>query len=79
VDFPSANIQVTFTPDQTESCVDIPFTDDNIPEGDEMFNVVIQNSTTVSSREPSTTKITIIDDDRGYKVSYIFSMLMSYA
>ena len=65
VDFSTANVQVTFMPGQTRRCVNIPFTNDNVPEGDEMFNVEIQNSTDVSSRPPSTTKITIIDDDRG--------------
>lgn len=65
MDFPTANVQVTFTPSQTRRCIDIPFNNDNVPEDDEMFNVVIQNSSTVSTREPSTTKITIIDEDRG--------------
>ena len=65
MDYPTSNVQVTFTPGQTRRCVDIPFTDDNVPEGDEMFNVVIQNSSNASSRPPSTTTITIIDNDRG--------------
>ena len=65
VDFSTSNVRVTFRPGQTRRCVNIPFSNDNIPEGDEMFNVVIRNTSNVSSRPPSTTKITIIDDDRG--------------
>lgn len=56
---------VTFTPTQTESCVNVSFVNDNVPEDDEMFNVVIQDTIRVTPRDPSTTKITIVDDDRG--------------
>ena len=77
MDFSIADVQVTFTPAQTRRCVNVPYNDDNVPEGDEMFNVVIQNSTDVSSRPPSTTKITIIDDDRGWSCIFI-SMLIRY-
>lgn len=69
VDFSTANVQVTFAPGQTKSCANISYTDDDIPEDDEMFNVVIQNSDNVSPQQPSTTKITIIDEDRGYNSS----------
>lgn len=65
VDFSTTNVQVTFAPDQTKRCVDIPYINDNIPEDDEMFNVVIQDTDNVSPSQPSTTKITIIDEDRG--------------
>jgi len=65
VDYPTSNVQVIFMPGQTRRCVNITFFDDNVPEGDEMFTVVIQNSSDVSSRPPSTTTITIIDNDRG--------------
>lgn len=40
-----------------------------------MFNIVIQNSDDVSPSQPSTTKITIIDEDRG-KNSYLATMLI---
>ena len=75
MDFSTANVQVTFAPDQTRRCVDIPFINDNIPEDDEMFNVVIQNSDDISPSQPSTTKITIIDEDRGYN-NYIVTILI---
>ena len=75
VDYSTANVQVTFAPDQTRRCVDIPIVDDNIPEEDEMFNVVIQNSDDVSPSQPSTTKITIIDEDRGKIIILLPCML----
>lgn len=70
VDFSTTNVQVTFAPDQTKRCVDIPYINDNIPEDDEMFNVVIQDTDNVSPSQPSTTKITIIDEDRGNNSSF---------
>lgn len=70
MDFSTTNVQVTFAPGQTKRCVDIPYINDNIPEDDEMFNVVIQDTDNISPSQPSTTKITIIDEDRGNNSSF---------
>ena len=52
-------------PGQTESCVDVPIVNDNIPEDDEMFNVSVQTSSVIVTDDPLTCKLTITDDDRG--------------
>lgn len=59
-----SNRQITFQPDETMRCFEMTIANDNNQEQTEIFNVDVSPVTgDVSTVEPDTTCVTIIDDD----------------
>ena len=72
VDFQSQSLSVTFPPESSSQTISIPITNDNLPEGDEMFTVVLsQPSSNVVLQPPTVATVIIpINDNAGGLVSF---------
>lgn len=58
------NRQITFQPDETMQCFEVTILNNNSPEQTEIFNVTVSPvAGDVATVEPTTTCVTIIDDD----------------
>ena len=67
MDYDSGPYTVIFPTGQTTATFDVPINDDDILEIDENFMLTIDETslpTGVTSGTPSTTTVTIMDDDR---------------
>ena len=63
-DYTSTETDLTFTPDNSRICVNIPITNDRIVEGNENFTVTVtSNDTTVQTGPNSNSTVTIVDND----------------
>ena len=66
------SFQVTIPADNSQGCVEVPVTDDDLAmEGDEVFQVTLGSppaGVQLESDEPS--MITIVDDDSKWNVGY---------
>lgn len=54
---------LVFAPNETSKTISIPIVDDSFAEGDETFNVVLNNGSGGSLGSPTTLTITILDND----------------
>ena len=77
-DFDDATITLTISPGDTSAVVSIPIIDDNIVEGDERFDVVLQpQGSGLTIRSPGQTVVVIVNDDGGFiQDAYIFKWLL---
>ena len=60
-DFTTLSIVLTFDPATSRLCKNITITDDNVPENDETFTVILTDSGITLS--PDTATVTIVDND----------------
>ncbi|BDA70913.1 PA14 domain-containing protein [Calothrix sp. PCC 7716] len=66
VDFTKVSGEVTFAPGETSKLVLIPIIEDSLPENDETFTFVIDQTTGANLGPQRTVRIAIDDDDRNY-------------
>ena len=64
VDFSAVAVELQFNETTSRACADIPITDDNRVELPENFTVEIRSDDSDLDFEPSTSTVTIIDNDR---------------
>ena len=63
-DYTFTETDLTFTPDNSRMCVNIPVTKDTVVEGNENFTVTVtSNDPTVQIGPNSNSTVTIVDDD----------------
>ena len=78
-DFDDTIRNVTISPGDTSAVVSIPIIDDNIVEGDERFDVVLQpqgNEFTI--RSPGQAVVVITNDDGGFMQMYAYLKWLLY-
>ena len=74
-DYTSAETDLTFTPESSRLCVNIPITNDTVVEGNETFTVTVtSNDTTVQTGPNSNSTVTIIDND-GRQCRHILNVI----
>ena len=71
MDYTSGPYTVMFAPGQTTATFNVPITNDMILEGNEDFMLTINSSSlpdNVTRGNPGEATVTIVDDDRKYKI-----------
>ena len=65
-DYQPLSVQLTFTPNMTETCLNITTTDDTVYESQENFSVTLTTMDVGITINPGVLTITILDDDGTY-------------
>ena len=77
-DYTSTETDLTFTPDNSRICVNIPITNDTIVEENKNFTVTVtSNDPSVQIGPNSNSAATIIDDDGKWHYSLRYIVLVS--
>ena len=72
-DFATSIDTLTFAPGQSQSTFSIPIVDDSRAEGNETFNIILSNATGATLGTPSTSLVTIQDNETTTGVNPIFT------